>query len=188
MSAPEQAFRFESGAAWLDLVATLGRRFGGAPIERLGTPARLAEWLAAAGLSTRRAPTERDLVDAVELRETLHALARSAAGGEDADPAALATLNRWVGRATPELAPGAGRPRWRAPDDVGAALALLAHHAAHALADPGRAPLRACADEGCRMLYLDPGGRRRWCSSERCGTKARVRDYRRRHASERQSR
>ncbi|MCZ0972623.1 CGNR zinc finger domain-containing protein [Streptomyces albulus] len=45
-----------------------------------------------------------------------------------------------------------------------------------------RGQLRQCAGEGCALVYLDTsrGRRRRWCSSEVCGNRARVARHRRR--------
>ena len=68
-----------------------------------------------------------------------------------------------------------GRPAAAPPPTLTAALARLARQAVEQLPD---APLRGCADDECRMAYLDPGGRRRWCAPEKCGVKARVRAHR----------
>ena len=68
-----------------------------------------------------------------------------------------------------------GRPAAAPPSTIAAALARLARQAVEQLPD---AALRACADDECRMAYLDPGGRRRWCAPETCGVKARVRAHR----------
>jgi predicted RNA-binding Zn ribbon-like protein len=68
-----------------------------------------------------------------------------------------------------------GRPAPAPPSTLTAALARLARQTVEQLPD---APLRACADDECRLAYLDPGGRRRWCSPETCGVKARVRAHR----------
>ena len=64
------------------------------------------------------------------------------------------------------------------PDSYPAALARLTRSAVEDLATHPTLPLRACGDDTCSAFYLDPTGRRRWCSDERCGNRARVRAHR----------
>lgn len=58
---------------------------------------------------------------------------------------------------------------------------LPLHAAALAVADllarPERATVRACPGEGCGWLFLDPRGRRTWCSMAVCGNRAKVRAH-----------
>jgi predicted RNA-binding Zn ribbon-like protein len=77
--------RFDAGSVSLNLVATVGRRFG-APVERLHSEARLVEWLAGVGLAGSRA----DLDGLRALREHLDALFRAALAGDP--PPAAASL------------------------------------------------------------------------------------------------
>ena len=65
------AFRYDAGTAWLNFLATLGSRFSPAPVERMPTPERLAEWLAHEGLAPAVSPGEADLGAAYELRAAL---------------------------------------------------------------------------------------------------------------------
>jgi predicted RNA-binding Zn ribbon-like protein len=44
-----------------------------------------------------------------------------------------------------------------------------------------RSAIRACADEQCGWLFLDPSGRRRWCEMAVCGNRAKARRYAKRH-------
>jgi len=44
-----------------------------------------------------------------------------------------------------------------------------------------RSDIRACGDEECGWLFLDPSGRRRWCEMSVCGNRAKVRRYAQRH-------
>jgi len=75
-----------------------------------------------------------------------------------------------------------------APHPLAVALAQLvpvARSAARLLttADPAR--LRPCAAEDCGAWFLDTskGGRRRWCSMERCGNRAKAARHRRKRAA-----
>ncbi|MEU8353667.1 BTAD domain-containing putative transcriptional regulator [Streptomyces sp. NPDC048845] len=68
-----------------------------------------------------------------------------------------------------------GLGRWRLPPAVGLRLPLLAaaRAAGELLADPRRFTVRACPSEECGWLFLDSGGRRRWCSIATCGARQR---------------
>lgn len=60
-------------------------------------------------------------------------------------------------------------------------LRLPLHAAALAVADlldsPARTTVRACPGDGCGWLFLDPRGRRVWCSMAACGNRAKVRAH-----------
>ncbi|MFE7139601.1 BTAD domain-containing putative transcriptional regulator [Streptomyces sp. NPDC057644] len=64
-----------------------------------------------------------------------------------------------------------GLGRWTPHPDAGPRLPLhaVAQRAADLLADPRRLTVRACPGKGCGWLFLDAGGRRRWCSLGVCG-------------------
>jgi predicted RNA-binding Zn ribbon-like protein len=168
--------------SWLDLVNT-GTASSGGREERLDSPARLAGWLEAEGIPPRRPPGPADLAAAHELRAALASLALAVLGRTPADAAALAVLERHLAADRPPRvgAAAAGLVR-EPPPDAAVALGWVARQALGHLAGPRPAPLRACADPACGRLYLDPGGRRRWCSPDRCGSRARVRAFRRRQA------
>ncbi len=72
-----------------------------------------------------------------------------------------------------------GAAGFRLPATAGLRLPLDA--AALAVADllgsPARATVRACPGDGCGWLFLDPRGRRVWCSMAACGNRAKVRAH-----------
>jgi predicted RNA-binding Zn ribbon-like protein len=45
------------------------------------------------------------------------------------------------------------------------------------LGRPERETVKACPGEGCGWLFLDPRGRRTWCTMAVCGNRAKVRAY-----------
>jgi predicted RNA-binding Zn ribbon-like protein len=58
---------------------------------------------------------------------------------------------------------------------------------AHALLEQyPRSAIRACGDERCGWLFLDPPGRRRWCEMAVCGNRAKARRYAQRHHEQNQ--
>jgi predicted RNA-binding Zn ribbon-like protein len=164
-----EELRFDAGSLALNLVATVGRRYGD-PVERLGSVEHLHEWLIGVGLEVRGRVTQADLARVRQLREHVHELVRSAFEGRRPPTAAVAHVNAMAEAFTPRLRP---TPTL---DDV---VALVAADAIRLVAGNDRAELRACDADDCRMLYVAHGDRaRRWCSSEACGNRSRVAAHR----------
>jgi predicted RNA-binding Zn ribbon-like protein len=176
--------RFDAGSPSLNLVATVGRRFG-QRVERLTDNARLEAWLAGVGVTVDPLPGDAELVRLQELREQLDALFRAVLAGTPPSASLVETVNR--------VASGAPPPRLRTSDhgvtlddDTGidAVLGTIAADAIRIVTGADRARLRHCEADDCRMLYLaEPRQARRWCSSKHCGNRARVARHRARSAS-----
>jgi len=64
---------------------------------------------------------------------------------------------------------------WELPEDLALPLDNLAWLAGELLTGPSRAHVRACPS--CGWLFLDPRGRRRWCSMATCGNRSKVRAH-----------
>jgi predicted RNA-binding Zn ribbon-like protein len=182
-SADELAFRFVSGHCALDFAATFGDRYR-AGLERLREPPDLDRWLASAGISSSTPATAKDLHDARQLRDVIYRLARAALHNKRVDGADLDALNAWA--RTPRVAPQLDRhlrPEWASPQPIKGALALIACEAVELLSGPERPLIRECAAApACSLLYLDRsrGRRRRWCQMQRCGSRAKMAEYRKR--------
>ena len=203
-------FRFDGGATWLNLLGTRGQSFGPRPIERLATPARLADWLDRCELTPLEPPTAEDLDRARELRQTLSALALAVVdgvapgaargagvggegvGGVGGGPEGaggvggelLAAAREWAdGDPGPVRLADGWPPHRLPPRDTGEALARIARQALEQLTGPERHRLVSCAEHDCRWVFLDPTGRRRWCPSPSCASRGRVRALRARRVS-----
>jgi predicted RNA-binding Zn ribbon-like protein len=61
-----------------------------------------------------------------------------------------------------------------------AALGRLAREVLEILSGPHAGELHTCEGGDCRMVFIDPTGRRRWCSTAVCGNRERVRRFRER--------
>ncbi|MEV4627313.1 ABATE domain-containing protein [Micromonospora sp. NPDC049523] len=117
------------------------------------------------------------LAEVRSLRAALHDVLLDPADG--AAFALVATqAQRAAGLAVLEANPD-GVARWVPPPGIGPALPLLAvaTAAADLLTSTARTQVRACPGEGCGWLFLDPRGRRRWCTMAVCGNRAKVRTY-----------
>jgi predicted RNA-binding Zn ribbon-like protein len=181
------AHRFDAGSLALNLVATVGRRFGGGPVERLDSPARLRDWLTGVGLTVSASLAEEDLARARSLREHLDELFRSVLAGRRPPAAVLQHINAAAAAAVPQLHTTSGGVALAPTPSGGHAfdpvLALVAADAVRIVAGNERLALRSCHADDCQMLFLALGRReRRWCSSERCGNRSRVAAHRTRAA------
>jgi predicted RNA-binding Zn ribbon-like protein len=186
-SAKQPSFQFISGHRTLDFVATLAERYRDG-IEHLREPADLDRWLHSAGIPASRPAVAQDLRQARQLREVIYRLERALVCKERADNQDITELNTWARhpRLVPQLDSGLRRT-WVPAQPVSGALALIACEAIELFSGPERELIRECAAAPeCSRLYLDRsrGGRRRWCQMEKCGSRAKMAQYRKRRAQE----
>ena len=187
-------FVFEAGNLALDLVNTRPRS-GGRQVDHLTGAEAVDAWLAAAGLTGPGAVLalasrlrERVLVDARALRSAVEAVAEALRDGTAVREGAVEVVNgmlatcAWTHRVE-GTTKGFRRSDVPTPTDASALLAPVAEAAAELLltVDPNR--VRQCDDPDCVLWFVDTtrNGRRRWCSMERCGNRAKsAAHYRRR--------
>ena len=174
---------------WLDLVGTRSETQSGAHVDKLPDVQALTEWLDLHALKTEAEPTPADLASVRHVRNALRELTVARVQGRTAHPQAIDTVNAVIARAAKTarhiVVPDPiepGRLRRRVPD-VDAALTLIVEETVDALSSERAADLRECEELGCGEIFVDAAGRRRWCSSLTCGTRARVRAHRARKAS-----
>jgi predicted RNA-binding Zn ribbon-like protein len=174
-----EEFRTGYGRDWLDFAITLVDRYGEVPHDLVASPDRLRAWLTEWELEPTGSVTDDDVVHAQRLRESLHGMAKAAATGQAPTARDVRVVHDSLADDVP---PGLRRTGGSVvashPVSTRQALARLARQAVDDLTGPNRARLRACGDDECSGIFLDPTGRRRWCSDERCGVKARVRAHR----------
>ncbi|WP_214413326.1 CGNR zinc finger domain-containing protein [Sphaerisporangium fuscum] len=178
--------RLRTGATWLDLVATVSAAYGPSPVERLDGVEALGEWLAAVKLLPEAALTEDDLLRTRDLREALRGLALAVVNARARPDGAAELVNEVLAADRPLglETDGPARLAARRPATFQEALARIARQAVEQLTGPCADNLRTCDEPECAMLFLDPGGRRRWCVAEVCGVRNRVRAHRRRRRAE----
>jgi len=180
-------FSFHRGSLSLDFAGTVGSRASAAPEERLPDADALRRWLEEAGLAPEARPDQADLLAARRLREAVFRIFSDAIEGRRADPGSLAIVNR----AADGLRLGAPqldarlRAHWLTKAPVAVALGRIAADAIERLShEPDR--LGRCAREDCGAIILSRSRseRRRWCSMELCGNRAKVAAYRARSKSQ----
>lgn len=178
------AFRL-LGRLSLDLAVTGGE----GPYSRFETlhgPGDLGRWLAECELAASDvSATAADLAAAKRLRRAIWNAAEAVVEGAAPSAGDLAVINAAATRPplVPSLEDGTLGRAWREPR-ADQALSDVARDAIALLSDPAqRARLRRCASPDCALIFYDSSrpGRRRWCSTERCGDRMRARAYRARH-------
>jgi predicted RNA-binding Zn ribbon-like protein len=175
MKAPQE-FRFNSGRLSLDLPATVRRR-ASVPNDVLAPPGAPARWLRDAALVADLPDLSLAQETALRrLRETIWSLADAVTRGARLPTEAVEHLNAVAAfpPPLPQLDAATATIHRIATDPFQAALATIAQDAIDLLGGPLRTRIKACAQPDCRMLFLDisPSARRRWCSMDRCGSRA----------------
>ena len=169
--------RFDAGNLTLDLVATVGRRFG-TPIERLTGPDRLLAWVQGVGLRLVLTPTTVDDVARVrEFREQANEMVRATLAGLVPPAQAVAAVNSACAFPVTleRAADGSGVVASPVVPTADIIIGLAARDTVVLLLGPDRRRIAECAARDCRMLYIrPPGARRVWCSSAHCGNRNRV--------------
>jgi predicted RNA-binding Zn ribbon-like protein len=175
---------FDSGSISLDFAYTgaMGDNFAW---ERLHDGADLGAWLAERFDRVSADATDRDLVDARQLRGSIAAVATAIGSRTSPEPDDIDTINLFA--ATPNIPPalaGGSRQAGRSAVRPGQALAEIARDAVALFADHAHGRLRLCAADGCGLIFFDESrsNNRRWCSMQRCGNRSKVRAHRARTA------
>jgi predicted RNA-binding Zn ribbon-like protein len=132
----------------------------------------------------RRGRTADVLEEARTLRADLYAVLVRPTPGRSWRRIA-ASVGEANGATVLELGPSG--PRWRlaAPDGVRLPILAVARAAGEFLTSGDARFVHACPGTGCGWLFLDRGGRRRWCTMSICGNRAKARRFaeRRRRSS-----
>jgi predicted RNA-binding Zn ribbon-like protein len=175
-------FRWGLGHLSLDFVATLGARRT-VPVERLGSPQELEDWLGTAGLlggiGPSATPSDVQLADARQLREATYNVLAAGRLGNAPSTDDVGSINRYARGpvAALQIGPGLGTVRLAA-DPVAVAITELARAGVELTTGPELSRVRQC--DGCSLLFLDRSrpGQRRWCSMGSCGNRSKTARYR----------
>jgi predicted RNA-binding Zn ribbon-like protein len=116
-----------------------------------------------------------------DYREAIWRCADARVEGRQPSRGEVGEVNRAAAR--PPLTPridGSGRRAWATPVTPGQALSVVARDAVDLFGGPLARRIRRCAGERCTLVFVDASraGRRRWCSMDRCGNRAKVRAFR----------
>ena len=174
----------------LDFCNTLAGWDEDEPREYLTSYAHLALWAREAGLIDARSTenvlalaekhpraADQQLDRALALRGALHASCTTPSAVESLESvAAEARAAASHAVLTTDAPPGR---RWSISETAGLARPVLeiAREAGDLLATTELTQVKACRGSNCGWLFLDRSGRRRWCSMEVCGNRAKARRH-----------
>jgi predicted RNA-binding Zn ribbon-like protein len=180
-------FSFHRGSLALDFVGTVGQRASLAPEERLTDGQALGTWLREARLAAPVRVSDAELVQAKELREVIHQLGAQRLEAKPLGRPLLARLNEaatWAAEGAPQL-DAAGNRRFSTGSPLRFSLGRIAEDAIDRLSSD-EDELTRCELPGCGALLLSRsrGDRRRWCSMDSCGNRAKVAAFRERQRRE----
>jgi predicted RNA-binding Zn ribbon-like protein len=126
--------------------------------------------------AARKAEAAAVLADAKRLRSDLRRAAL-----HPGHPKAVTAVSQFVERAAAKafLEPGGfgGAPHWSVGGGLERPLLVVAWSAADLLTQVDLGAVGSCPGPGCGWMFLDPRGRRRWCSMQWCGNRAKVRAH-----------
>jgi predicted RNA-binding Zn ribbon-like protein len=184
-----QVFTFEPGSLALAFAVTgPGTDVGPfAHFQTLRRPSDLERWAAEVVGVPRLRATDGDLERAVGLQAAIWSVADALIDRRPVPEADREVLNGLAAQPclVPRLLPGAKRT-WVSGRGGRRLLSSVARDAIDVFGGPRAARLKRCEGSRCSLLFVDTSrsGRRRWCSMERCGNRAKVAAHRRRRKEE----
>ena len=178
-----QVFTFEPGSLSMAFAVT-GPGTNEGPLavfQTLRKPSDLERWAAdvvgAAGLPA----TDNDLELAVRLQAAIWSVADALIDRRPVPEGDREVLNELAAQPclVPRLLPGPTRT-WVGVQGARSVLSSVARDATDLLGGPRAARLKRCEGSRCSLLFVDTSrsGRRRWCSMERCGNRAKATSFR----------
>jgi predicted RNA-binding Zn ribbon-like protein len=180
-----QIFTFEPGSLALAFAVT-GPGTSTGPLalfQTLRRPPDLDRWAAEVAGAAGLGATDHDLELAVGLQAAIWRVADAVIDRRPIPEGDRAVLNELAAQPclVPHLLPGPTRT-WVAAQGVPSLMSSVARDAIDLLGGPRAARLKRCQGSRCSLLFVDTSrsGRRRWCSMERCGNRAKVAAHRRR--------
>jgi predicted RNA-binding Zn ribbon-like protein len=180
-----QVFTFDPGSLALAFAVT-GPGTSTGPLAHFQTllrPSLLDDWAAdVVGVAGLQA-TDDDLELALRLQAAIWGVADALIDRRPVPEGDREVLNELAAHQSlvPKLLPGPTRT-WVGVQGARSLLSSIARDAIDVLGGPRGARLKRCEGSRCALLFVDTSrsGRRRWCSMERCGNRAKVAAYRRR--------
>ena len=179
-------FRLGERRPSIALVATLGDRGTNEPLERIPDPETLARWCVEGRfLPVPPKISGQELAAARLLRDAIYHAACAVRQARKPSSEDIATINVWAARGAlvPELTPDGRSADWKNERTLSPVLGTIARDAIDVLTKTDPSRIKLCADPTCRGLFVDESrpGKRRWCSMNFCGNRAKSRTFARRH-------
>ena len=183
---PLPKHEFLAGRISLDFCNSLSRCSGAGPRDRVQKPKDFLSWAGRYGLALDRAPSPAMLERLHRLRAALFGIFDALNDGVAPRPADLSVLNDELAeaRAAERLIPD--RDGYALQDNAASPIDrfrnAVARDAAELLTGDAKR-IKRCPNHACLWLFYDGSKNlsRRWCAMDDCGTKDKVRRFRRRN-------
>ena len=181
-----QSFWFDPGAPSLAWALSGGEGYR-AVFEVLRAPEDLAAWTKTSlGIEVERV-SAKDLTEANRLREAIWQCADAQIGGGPLPREHVAEINHFASRPPPipQIVKD-HEHRWANPVTYRQVLSMVARDAVDLYTGPTAHRIRRCTGTNCSLIFVDRSrpGKRRWCSMDRCGNRAKVSAFRNRATNE----
>ena len=180
-----QVFSFEPGSLALAFAVTGAGTNDGplAVFQTLRQTSDLQRWAADVVGAEGLQASDADLELAVRLQAAIWSVADALIDRRPIPEADREVLNELAAEPSlvPHLLPGPTQ-EWVGVQGTRSVLSSVARDAIDVIGGPRSARLKRCEGSRCALLFVDTSrsGRRRWCSMERCGNRAKVAAHRRR--------
>jgi predicted RNA-binding Zn ribbon-like protein len=178
-----QVFTFEPGSLALAFAVTGPGTYQGplAHFQTLRRPSDLERWASEVAGAAGLHATDNDLELAVRLQAAIWSMADALIDRRLVSEDDVEVLNELAAQPCliPRLLPGPTRT-WVGVRGMRSLMSSVARDAIDVLGGPRAARLKRCEGSRCSLLFVDSSrsGRRRWCSMERCGNRAKVAAHR----------
>ena len=180
-----QVFTFEPGSLAMAFTLTGPGTHEGplATFQTLRRPSDLEGWVREVVGAEGLQASEGDLALAVGLQAAIWNVADALIDRRPIPEGGREVLNELAAEPSlvPHLLPGP-RQGWVGVRGMPSVLSTVARDAIDVIGGPRAARLKRCDGSRCALVFVDTSrsGRRRWCSMERCGNRAKVAAHRRR--------
>lgn len=173
-------FIFVANNLAIDFVNTCVQK-DGVPFELLNSTADFVLWVKQAGFTHKVFESEFDLLEIHQFRQALRALFSAKMDAQLLPAEPLQTLNGYLKDAPMHqqlLQRDCEVVLQPLSDQLSKAQLLgeIAHRASQILISSAKHPIKSCASHSCILMFLDTSKakKRRWCSMEWCGNRAKA--------------
>lgn len=174
-----QAFWFDAGAVCLELLTTGGELSWGYE-EFLHTPADVRAWAKVSRVDVDELEVDdQGLGELRTVREAVWNVANAVLAGEHPKKSDLEKLNESAKESAVPQIDEHQRKYWQKPMRASQFAGTIARDAIELFSGPYANRVRQC-EGNCELIFVDTSrpGKRRWCSMQRCGNRAKIREFR----------
>jgi predicted RNA-binding Zn ribbon-like protein len=180
-----QAFWFDAGALCLELLTTGGELSWGYE-EFLHTPQDVQAWARACRLNVEALEIDDEGIEGIRaLREAVWNVTKARLNAEKPASKDIDRVNAFAAASAVPQLDATLRKHWQEPMTADQFAGMIARDTIELFSGPYAERVRQCEGH-CELVFVDTSrpGKRRWCSMQRCGNRAKIREFRDRQRTE----